>query len=124
MFLRHRNSNDVSKKMENCPQCGGLSEWFMELVLKTSDGVKPTVSSNLTASANNNAHPNEVGFVVLMQEREIRTIKCNSPVFTKDCFTKKNYPHDRIQSWGLIIPIVMFLISTESNAYHNDGIHK
>ena len=57
MFLRHRNSNDVSKKMENCPQCGGLSEWFMELVLKTSDGVKPTVSSNLTASANNNAHP-------------------------------------------------------------------
>ena len=54
----------------------------MELVLKTSDGVKPTVSSNLTASANNNAHPNEVGFVVRMQEREIRTIKCNSPV---DC---------------------------------------
>ena len=30
---------------------GGLSEWFMELVLKTSDGVKPTVSSNLTASS-------------------------------------------------------------------------
>ena len=28
-----------------------MSEWFMELVLKTSDGVKPTVSSNLTASA-------------------------------------------------------------------------
>ena len=76
------SSNDFSKKIENCPKYGGLSEWFMELVLKTSDGVKPTVSSNLTASANNNAHPNEVGFVVLMQEREIRTIKCNSPV---DC---------------------------------------
>ena len=54
-FLRHRNANDVSKKIENCPKCGGLSEWFMELVLKTSDGVKPTVSSNLTASANQKA---------------------------------------------------------------------
>ena len=39
----------------------------MELVLKTSDGVKPTVSSNLTASANNNAHPNGVGFVAYMK---------------------------------------------------------
>ena len=38
--------------------------------------------SKLGLVFNNNAHPNEVGFVVLMQEREIRTIKCNSPV---DC---------------------------------------
>ena len=45
------SSNNFSKKIENCPKYGGLSEWFMELVLKTSDGVKPTVSSNLTASA-------------------------------------------------------------------------
>ena len=45
------SSNDFSKKIENCQKYGGLSEWFMELVLKTSDGVKPTVSSNLTASA-------------------------------------------------------------------------
>ena len=49
------SSNDFSKKTENCPKYGGLSEWFMELVLKTSDGVKPTVSSNLTASANQKA---------------------------------------------------------------------
>ncbi len=34
---------------------GGLSERFMELVLKTSDGVKPTVSSNLTPSAKKSA---------------------------------------------------------------------
>ena len=46
----------------------------MELVLKTSDGVKPTVSSNLTASANNDAHPNEVGFVAYMKAWEIRII--------------------------------------------------
>lgn len=34
----------------------------MELVLKTSDGVKPTVSSNLTASANNENPPQRGGF--------------------------------------------------------------
>ncbi len=34
---------------------GGLGEWFKPAVLKTAEG-KPSVSSNLTASANINKH--------------------------------------------------------------------
>ncbi len=45
MLLTFLLQNDIF--MEH----GELSERFMELVLKTSDGVKPTVSSNLTLSA-------------------------------------------------------------------------
>lgn len=53
VFPRQGQSIDfLFRKWYSWSRFGGLSEWFMELVLKTSDGVIPTVSSNLTASAN------------------------------------------------------------------------
>ena len=41
---------------------GGLGEWFKPAVLKTAEG-KPSVSSNLTASARMLFNPVNTGFV-------------------------------------------------------------